>query len=115
MLTVINYHFRQNDQGEEFLSLELQSNDAEFVKSKNTGRFYATTRRCFMSATFAEPIAKKMIGRDVPGRIIKVDCEPYDFVIPETGEAVVLNYRYQYEPEENYVETTTEEAVFATA
>lgn len=115
MLTVINYHLRQNDAGVEFLSLELQSNDAEFVQSKRTGRFYATTRRCFMSATFAEPIAKKMIGKDVPGSIVKVNCDPYDFVVPETGEVLVLNYRYQYDPSEARVETTAEEAVFATA
>jgi hypothetical protein len=45
------------------MSLEL-TDDAELVQSQNTGRFYATVRRCFISSTFDEETAKALIDTE---------------------------------------------------
>lgn len=97
MVTVKNYHLRKGDY-ENFISLELEG-DIEMVQSSNTGRFYATVRKCFISSTFDEETARKMVGRELPGNIIRKECDPYDFVIEETGETIQLGYRYDYIPE----------------
>ena len=98
MVTVKNYHVRQKE-GEQgtFISLELMG-DIELIQSSNTGRFYATVRKCFISASFDEEVAKMMVGRQLEGNIARVECEQYEFTIPETSEVVMLGYRWDYVP-----------------
>ncbi len=98
MVTVKNYHLREGEKGK-YISLEL-SGDIELVQSSNTGRFYATARRCFVFSTFDELTARMMVGKQMPGSIVRVICEPYDYALPETGEVIKLAYRYDYTPEE---------------
>ncbi len=97
MVTIKNYHVRQGE-NETYISLELEG-DIEMVQSANTGRFYATVRKCFISSTFDENTAKFMLGRQIPGNITRVEAEPYDYTL-ETGEVIQLAYRYGYFPEE---------------
>ena len=99
MVTVADYAIRQNAEGEDFVVLILQG-DLEMVQSQETGRFYATARRCSISSTFTEAVAAQMVGKQIPGQIMKVDCEPYDFIIPESGEVVELSHRWEYVPEQ---------------
>lgn len=97
MVTVKNYHIRQGET-ETFISLELEG-DIELVQSANTGKFYATVRRCFIPATFDESTAKLMLGKQLEGRIERIECDPYDFVVQERGETIQLGFRYDFIPE----------------
>lgn len=98
MVIVKNAHLRKGEDEKEFVSLELNG-DIELVQSQNTGRFYATVRRCFVSATFDLPTAKLFIGKQLPGNIVRQECEPYEYTMPDTGEVITLGYSYQYVPE----------------
>lgn len=109
MVTVTGFQERKNQEGETYFALEIFSDDLEFIVSKKTGRHYATVRKCFMSTTFNEMICKKMIGRDMPGSIIKEECDPYNYVLEETGEELILTHRNVYVPVE---ESNTESVVF---
>jgi hypothetical protein len=100
MVTVVNYNFRTNKEGKEFISLELQG-DIELVQSMETGRFYATARRCSITSTFNEATAKTLIGKQMSGKIQRVEAEPYEYTVPETGEVILLQHTYQYVPELN--------------
>lgn len=100
MVTVKDYHLRKNAEGQPYVSLELIGR-VELVQSQNTGRFYATQRRCFIYSTFDEKTAIDLIGSDFPGSIVRVSCDPYEYVIPENGQKAVLTHRYMYVPEEN--------------
>lgn len=97
MVTVTAAHLREGDKGP-YIALEIQG-DLEMVQSQNTGRFYATARRCFISSTFNEQTAERMIGKEIPGQIVRVECDPYDYTVPETGEIIQLSYRYDYVPD----------------
>lgn len=97
MIIVKDYHVRQGEQGN-FISLELMG-DMEFVQSAATGRFYATARRCFISSTFDENVAKVMVGKTMPGNIVRKQCAPYEYTVPETGEVIMLAHNWDYEPE----------------
>lgn len=97
MIKVKNYHVRQGNDGEKYISLELEG-DVSFVQSQNTGRFYASTKRCFMYAAMDESTAKGLIGTQMPGTIERVACDPYEYTVPETGEVKTLAYTYVYRP-----------------
>jgi hypothetical protein len=112
MVRVINVHLREGEKGS-YVSLELQG-DITLVQSQNTGRFYATAKRCFIYSTFDEATAKSLIGTQIPGTIQRVDCEPYEFTVPETGEVIQLAHSYQYVPEEGKVEMVSEKEPLAT-
>lgn len=98
MVTVKDYHVREGERGS-YVSLELMG-DIELVQSTNTGRYYATARRCFISSTFNEHVAKMMVGKQIGGTIQRVPCEPYQYTVPETGEVITIGYRWDYSTEE---------------
>ena len=98
MVTVINYHLRKSKDGRDFVTLTLQG-DLELVQSMETGKFYATARNCSITSTFDEKIAETLIGTKMPGFIRRVESDPYDFTILETGEVIKLAHSYEYSPE----------------
>lgn len=99
MVKIVDFAVRQNSEGKEFVSLKLEG-DPEFVQSMQTGRFYLTAKRCSVTSTFDEETAQSLIGTKMPGSIIRVECDPYDYTVPETGEIISLAHTYQYVPPE---------------
>ena len=95
MVTVINYQKRKNKNDEEFLTLDLQG-DVEMIQAVNTGKFYAHARKATITTTFNEATCKALIGTKFPGFIKKVDCEAYNYKVPNTNETIILNHNYQY-------------------
>lgn len=98
MVRIINYKKRQAEDGREFFVLEL-SGGIELVKSVATEQFYATSKKAFISTTFDEQTCNALIGTELPGSVVKQDCEPYEYVVKDTGEVITLNHRYVYEQE----------------
>lgn len=109
MLTITNYVQRNNSDEQAYFALELTSDEPEMVLSRTTNRYYITARKCYMSSTFNEAICKKMVGKEFPGSIVKAKCEPYEFTVPETGEVITREHRYEYSP---FEEGSAEQAVF---
>ena len=95
MVTVKEVKKAENSMGEEFFGLIVQSG-AVAVKSKETGRVYFTAKTAFVSTTFDEETATSMIGQEFEGTIKKVETEPYEFTIKETGEIIELSHRWEY-------------------
>lgn len=102
MVRIINYVERVAEDGRKFFVLELQGG-LEMIKSKSTGQFYATAKKASMSSTFDETTCKALIGTEMPGKIKREDCEPYEYTVKETGEIIELSHRYVYQ-EENSAE-----------
>ena len=99
MVRIINYKERQKEDGDTFFVLELQGG-IEMVQSKETGNFYATAKRAFMPSTFDEQTCSALIGTEMPGTILKEECEPFNYVVKETGEEITLHHRWVYAPED---------------
>jgi hypothetical protein len=106
MVTVSSYAERQNADGKKFFSLIL-SGDLQMVLSEETGRYYATAKTASITSTFDEATCKNLVGKQLPGRITKIVCDPYEHVIKETGQIVQLSHRWIYNPNE----TTTDDMV----
>lgn len=96
MVTIISHKKNINKAGEEFNSLIIMGG-VEAVQSKETQRFYLTSRKATISSTFDEETCKGLVGTKLPGSIEKVQCEPYDYKI-ESGETIQLNYSWRYNP-----------------
>lgn len=108
MVTIIGYVKRQGPDAEFFL-LQLQG-DMEVLVSAQSGRPYATAKKCKLSSTFDEPTCKAMIGKTIPGSIIKLPVEePYEYQIPNSEEVITLDYIYSYSATEP--SATMEQAV----
>ena len=98
MVTVSSYAVRTRKDGTTFIALEL-SGGIELVQSNNSGKFYATVRKTSIPSTFNETIAKGLIGSQMPGSIVRVQVDPYQFVNQRTGEVLTLQHSFSYQPE----------------
>jgi hypothetical protein len=107
MVTVTDFATRTSKDGREFNVLILQGG-LNMVQSKQTGNFYATLKKCSVPSTFDAETAKSMIGERITGSVQKKSCEPYSFVVKDTGEVMQLDYRWAYLPDG----ATIEEAIF---
>jgi hypothetical protein len=107
MVTISNYFVRQTQEGKQFITLELLG-DLELIQSSNTGAFYATAKRCTIPSTFTEDVAKTLIGKQIRGRIDRVQCAAYEYTVKETGEVITLMHTYSYVPEEKQESFTPE-------
>lgn len=108
---IVDYKQRENSNGETFFALILQG-DITMVQSQETGRFYATAKRTSITSTFDEATCQRLIGKEIPGSIRKVECDSYEYTLPETGEIVTLRHRYEFVPEEQAEKPSMEQAVF---
>ena len=102
MVRIIDVLKRQNSAGEDFFLLVLRGG-LQIVKSEETNRYYATMKQATMSTTFDENTCKSLIGEEIPGSIVKVEVEPYEYALPETGEVITLSHRWEYVKESDKI------------
>ncbi len=95
MVRITNYIKRTTEEGKDFFVLELEGN-IEMVKSQESGKFYVTARKTTISSTFDEWTCQTLIGKELPGRIEKVECDEYEYTIKDTGEVIMLTHRFEY-------------------
>ena len=103
MVTITDFMKRQNREGVEFNALILQGG-IELVKSKETGSWYATSKKASITSTFDDATCQNLIGQQIPGSVQKVECEPYDFTNKETGEVLTLTHRWIFQKEGETIE-----------
>jgi len=98
MLKIMDYKLRESLEGRTFYALTLQGG-IEIVRS-SSGGMYVTARKCSLPTTFDEATCVSLLGHELPGKVERVECEPYEYTIPQTGEIVLLTHRYEYVEEE---------------
>jgi hypothetical protein len=99
---IVEYRIRLNSEQKPFLALILQGG-IEIVKSAN-GNVYATAKKASLATTFDEATCKSLIGTEMPGQIVREECEPYQYTVEETGEVLMLSHRYVYTEQEQPVQ-----------
>ena len=102
MVQITGYKVFEKENGENFFSLIVQGG-VEAVVSRETGKTYLTARTARVSCTFNEVMCKSLIGTSLPGTISKVEVDPYEFTIQETGEIIQRTHRYEYMSDEDAV------------
>lgn len=99
MVTITSFSVREGKDGKPAIFIEV-TGEVELVQSMTTGRHYFQAKRASLFAALPESIVKTMVGRQMPGSIVRVPAEPYDFVT-SGGETITLAHRYDYQPDEN--------------
>lgn len=102
MVQITEYKTYQREDGESFHVLVVQGG-VEAVKSKETGRTYLTAKTTRVPCTFDEQTCQSLIGTTLPGSIRRVEVEPYEFTIADTGEIIERTHRYEYISEEEAI------------
>ena len=93
MVKIVDFKTYQREDGEDFHVLVVQGG-VEAVKSRETGRTYLTAKTTRVACTFDEATCESLIGTNLPGSIKRVEVEPFEFTIAETGEVVERSHRY---------------------
>lgn len=105
MVTIVDYKSFEKENGENFYCLVVQGG-IEAVKSQQTGRTYLTAKTVNVPTTFDENTCSGLIGEKISGVVKKVETDPYDYTVTETGEIIQLNHRYEYvSDEDNIIES----------
>lgn len=97
MVRIIGFKQREKEDGTPFFILELQGG-VEMLLSKETGQYYATSKKAYVTSTFDETTCKALIGSEMPGEIAKKEVQPYTYIVKETGEELILNHRWVFIP-----------------
>lgn len=97
MVKVIGFKQGKKEDGTIFNKLQLQGG-VEMVQSQDSKKFYLTARTCYISTTFNEETAKSLIGSEMVGSVEKVEVEPYDYTVKETGQVISLGHIWEYSP-----------------
>ena len=97
-VTVTGYNDVATKDGRTFITLEL-TGGLQIIQSSNTGNSYATVSKCRIPSTFDSTIAESMIGQQIPGDIVRVSVDPYNYVNKRTGEIMQLQHSYAFRPE----------------
>lgn len=103
MVKISGFAERENAAGKKFFSLTLQG-EMDLVLSEESGRYYATAKTTSIPSTFDEATCKGLIGTKLPGKIARIQCDPYEYTIKETGEIISLTHRWAYSPSEAAVD-----------
>jgi hypothetical protein len=103
MVKIVDFVKRQNREGVEFNALILQGG-IELVRSKESGNYYATSKKASITSTFDDATCQNLIGQQIPGSVQKVESEPYEFTNKETGEVLILTHRWVYLKEGETIE-----------
>ena len=103
MVKIIGFVRRLNKDGIEFNALLLESG-FELVKSKGSGCYYATSKRASITSTFDDATCQGLIGMQIPGSVQRVETEPYEFTVKDSGEVLTLSHRWVYMKEGETIE-----------
>lgn len=103
MVTISSYAERESGDGRKFYALIIQGG-LEMVLSEETGRYYATSKQASITSTFDEATCKALVGKQLPGKIARIQCDPFEYTIKETGEIITLTHRWAYNPNEAAVD-----------
>lgn len=102
MVTIVNFKMFTREDGEDFYGLVVQGG-IEVVKSQQTGKTYFTAKTATVPTTFDEQTCAGLIGTKLDGHVQKVECDPYDYTVKDTGEIIELYHRYDFVSEEDYI------------
>ena len=99
MVKIIGAHARMSEKGQ-FMSLELLGM-LEQVKIQQTGKMYATARKCFIGKTYDAETDFSFVGQTLPGTLSRVPYVAFSYTIPGTKQELTLSHTWAYLPPEH--------------
>lgn len=98
MVTIVEIAERKAKDGNKFCSVTV-AGDLTPVLSE-TGKVTLVSLKASVPSNLPKEALDTMIGSKLPGKVERVECEPYTWVSPSTGETQTLSHTYVYNPTE---------------
>lgn len=96
-VTVLSVGERTASNGADFRVVIVEGLPTTYTRSD--GSSFIAKAKAGIPSNLSKKILDDMIGKKLPGKIIRKECEPYTY-IDSAGEERALNFRYEYVPEE---------------
>jgi len=113
MVTVTDFSVHEDTDGRTFIMLKIEGG-LSMAQSQTTGKFYMTVASAKIPCTFDEAMAQSVIGNTIPGKIVRVDCDPYSWTPPDEDDEIILQHRWEYRPEDSQETIPEPKAAIAT-
>ena len=98
MVTIVEVAERTAANGNVFCSV-MVAGDAS-VHMSAEGKASLVALKASIPSNLPKDVLESMIGNKLPGKVERVETEPYQWVNPNTGEEITLSHTYKYSPEE---------------
>ena len=99
MVTIANATERtRKSDGSIFVSLDLIGEPTVTISSNGIPSL--TAPRASLPSNLSLAVCKSLIGKQLPGSIQKIECEPYQYTNKDTEEVMTCTHKFQYSPEE---------------
>ena len=96
MVTIIGFK-QVEKEGKALVFIDLQG-ELRMAQSQSTGLFYMTADKASVLSVFPVEVCKGLIGKQLPGNVVREECDPYQYV-NQAGETVNVTYKGVYVPE----------------
>jgi len=96
MVTIINAKEVQTKDGRTFVSLTVEGEAT--VQFNSEGNASMGALKATIPANISLALAEDMVEarKTLPGRVARIECEPYVWNNPTTGEPLTLSHTYKY-------------------
>lgn len=98
MVTIVEVAERTAANGNVFCSV-MVAGDAS-VHMNAEGKASLVALKASIPSNLPKDVLEGMIGNKLPGKVERVETEPYQWVNPNTGEEITLSHTYKYSPED---------------
>ena len=97
MVTIVEVAERTAANGNTFCSV-MVAGDAS-VHMNAEGKASLVALKASIPSNLPKDVLEGMIGNKLPGKVERVETEPYQWTNPNTGEEITLSHTYKYSPE----------------
>lgn len=93
VVTVLSVEERVASNGTEFRAVIVKAPPTVYTNENGN---YIASPQAGIPSNLPKTYLDTLIGKELPGKIIREECEPYEWFNPDTWEEVTLNYKYKY-------------------
>ena len=98
MVTIVEVAERTAANGNTFCSVMVAGDVSVHMSAE--GKASLVALKASIPSNLPKDVLEGMIGNKLPGKVERVETEPYQWTNPNTGEEVTLSHTYKYSPEE---------------
>ena len=98
MVTIVEVAERTAANGNTFCSVMVAGDVS--VHMSTEGKASLVALKASIPSNLPKDVLEGMIGNKLPGKVERVETEPYQWTNPNTGEEITLSHTYKYSLED---------------
>lgn len=97
MVTIVEVAERTAANGNVFCSVMVAGDVSVYTSAE--GKASLVALKASIPSNLPKDVLESMIGNKLPGKVERVETEPYQWTNPNTGEEITLSHTYKYVPD----------------